>query len=633
MTSGMQSFLARGAFSAVASVFLIGSVAVAAPDGGQGPASRVANAAIGLSRIGKAVTASPAARGVDGVVGRRATVLLFVSPVCPITNQYAPELAALANAYHARGVAVVRVYSSAGATPEAITKHGAAFGLAQLPALDDRDGRLAALYGATVTPQAVLLDAKRAVRYSGRIDDRFVDRGKSRATGATTHDLREALDRVLAGKAVAVARTRAVGCAIERATPVVAETTGPTYAHDIAGLIQQNCVTCHRAGQIGPMPLETYDQVKHMASNIAAVTGTRQMPPWKAVPGSGDFVGERRLTTGQIALLKTWAERGAPGGDLALVPPEPRFAAGWTQGTPDLVLTIPTVWHTDAKSEEIYRCFVLPTGLTEDKQVVGIEYRPGNRSVVHHCLGYIDTAGKGRARDGADGRPGYTSFGGPGFLPQGELSGWAPGNLPQFLPDGVGRLLPKGSDVILQVHYHPTGKPEDDQTQVGLYFARKPVTQKLRTIPLVAKVNIPAGDAHYETTTTMNVPFDANLISVMPHMHLLGRTIDMSVTLPDGTTKPLIKVDDWYFNWQGTYTYKKALYIPKGSVVSLKATYDNSAANPRNPHSPPQPIHWGEKTTDEMCIGFISFVVADENDPTVRFLDGVFGGKHASASR
>jgi hypothetical protein len=599
------------------------------------PSARAANVVAPAPRAlsgSRAISATVPAGTLGAAAGKRATVLLFVSPVCPITNQYAPQISALTARYAARGVRFVRVYSGPGATAETAKRHGTEYRIAALASLLDPTDSLADSLGATLTPEAFVLDAARTVRYAGRIDDRFADRGKFRTTGAAKHDLRDALDRVLAGRSVTVARTRAVGCAIERPRATITA-NGPTYAHDVAAVLQQNCISCHRTGEIGPMPLETYDQARRMAANIASVTAARQMPPWKPVPGCGEFVGERRLTISQVSLLKAWSAAGAPAGDLKTAPPEPQFAKGWTLGQPDLVLNMPASWHTAADAAEIYRCFVIPTGLTEDKQVVAIEYRPGNRSVVHHCLGYIDTQGRARKRDGADGKPGYTSFGGPGFLPSGELSGWAPGNIPQFLPDGIARPLPKGSDVILQVHYHPTGKPEDDRTQVGLYFARKPITKTLRTIPLIAGVDIPAGDASYATGTTMNVPFNADIVSVMPHMHLLGKTMDMKVTLPDGTIKPLIKIDDWDFNWQGTYVYKQAMHIPKGSTISLRATYDNSSTNPRNPHSPPQPVKWGEKTTDEMCIGFISYTVDNEDDPTIRFLDKILGGGHKTASR
>ena len=285
---------------------------------------------------------------------------------------------------------------------------------------------------------------------------------------------------------------------------------------------------------------------------------------------------------------------------------------------------MPEKWKVEATGKDVYRCFVLPTGLTEDKDVVAVEYRAGNKRVVHHVIGYIDVAGAGKEKDVKDPGPGYTSFGGPGFAPFGELGGWAPGNMPSYLPEGIGRKLPAGSDVVMQVHYHADGQPEEDITQVGIYFAKKPIVKQLRIVPVVVrKLEIPAGEANHWVEATFPVPLDANVIFVAPHMHLLGRQMEMWVTMPDGTVKPIIKIDDWDFRWQDTYSYKEPLHLPKGAKVTMKARFDNSEKNPKNPNSPPKTVTWGEETTDEMCIGFLGFYADDENDPIIRLFDAV----------
>jgi len=559
-----------------------------------------------------------------GAIGRnaKAIALVFIGTHCPISNGYAPEIAATAKRYRAKGAVVALVYANTGVTRAEAEQHAKEYGLAGLPILLDPDQRLADAVGASVTPEVAVLGADHAVRYRGRIDNRYIERAASpRPNGATSHDLRSVLDAVLAGRAVATAQTRAVGCAIER--PLRTASGGPTYARDVAPILNANCVSCHQAGEIGPFPLATYEDAKLHAQNIASVASAKIMPPWKPNGMHGQFVGERRLTDAQIAVLSKWVATGAPQGDTTKpVAVAPSHASGWQLGEPDLVLTMPDAYHIPADGPDVWRCFVLPTNLPQDRQVVAIEYRAGNKSVVHHCLGFVDTTGKGRSLDAAEEGAGYTSFGGPGFLPAGDLGGWAPGNMPRFLPDGIGRPLWAKSDMILQVHYHPDGKPEEDQTSVGLYFARKPVTQRLYTLPILAKVNIPAGDAAYETARTIHVPVDADVISVTPHMHLLGRQIAMSATRPDGTTEPLIKIGDWDFNWQDTYTFVHPVHLPKGSEIALSATYDNSADNPRNPNSPPKAVGWGERTTDEMCIGFVSFVTRDTNSALVRMLEG-----------
>jgi mono/diheme cytochrome c family protein/thiol-disulfide isomerase/thioredoxin len=574
-----------------------------------------------------------ALRGVTALAPKaKTTVLVFMGTNCPISNRYAPEIATIARGVKAKGATVMLVYANAGITRAKAAQHAKEFGLGNLPILIDSTQTVADAVGATVTPEAVVLDAAKKVRYIGRIDNQNIQRASSsRPSGATSHDLRAAINAVLAGKQVAAARLPAIGCAIERAIPVRTATGVPSYAHDVAPILNRNCVSCHRSGEIGPMPLGTYAEAKQFAENIAGVTQAKQMPPWKPVGMAGSFHGERTLTDAQIKTIGAWAKGGAPAGDLKQQPPAPEFTSGWKLGKPDLVLTMPATYKIPASGPDIYRCFVIPTGLAKDQQVVAVEYRVGNNRVAHHCLGFLDTSGAARKKDADESGEGYTSFGGPGFVPTGEVGGWAPGNLPQFLPDGMGKPLDAGSDLVLQMHYHPTGKSEEDKTSVGIYFAKKPVTKRVYTLPILAQLDIPAGKADYQTSRSFTIPINAEVISVTPHMHLLGRKFSMTANLPDGTKKPIIKIDDWDFNWQDTYTYAKPLHIPKGATVTLNATYDNSASNPRNPSSPPKAVGWGEQTTDEMCIGFLSFVTDDENSALLRLLD--LGSRRRTAAR
>ena len=563
------------------------------------------------------------------VAGKTGTALVFMGTECPISKRYAPEVAAIGQDYAAQGIKIVLVYPNAGAKKADVLAQAKAWSLDSLPLLMDTTQELTDSVGATTTPEAALLDTSGNLRYRGRIDDAFAGRTNPRTSGATTHDLRQAIDALLAGKTGPVTTVAAVGCVIERGgKPIVgsmiAKATVPTFAENIAPILNKNCVSCHRSGEIGPMSLASYDDAKKYVTNIASVTQAKLMPPWKPVAGHGDFAGERRLTETEVDMLKRWADAGAPQGDPAKTPPTPTFTAGWQLGKPDLVLTMPQAWKVGQSDPDVYRCFVLPTNLTEDKDVVGVEYRAGNKSVVHHVIGYIDVAGAGRERDAKEDGPGYTAFGGPGFMPYGELGGWAPGNLPHFLPDGIGRKLPAGSDLVMQVHYHSDGKPEEDITQVGIYFAKKPVTRPYRIIPVaVPKLQITPGDANYTVSQTYPVPVDATIYQVTPHMHLLGRKIAMTATLPDGKEIPLVQIDDWDFKWQDSYTYKEPVHLPKGSKVTLTATYDNSTANPRNPNSPPKPVTWGEATTDEMCIGFLGFTADNEDDPLIKFYDAL----------
>jgi hypothetical protein len=275
---------------------------------------------------------------------------------------------------------------------------------------------------------------------------------------------------------------------------------------------------------------------------------------------------------------------------------------------------------------------VIPTGLTEGRWVAAVDFQPGNPKVVHHILSAFDVRGRARQLDAADPDPGYQVFGGFGLFPSGSLAGWAPGKRAKPLPDGLGRYLPAGSDVLLQVHYHKSGKPETDATSIGLYFAKAAVDQQVRggmvfppraRLTFRPELHIPACDPNYEVKgKTWVVPYDAHLTAVAPHMHWLGKDFLLTATRPDGSKQTLIRIDHWNFNWQGSYDFVTPVALPKGTRVDMVAHFDNSAANPSNPSAPPVDVHWGEQTTDEMCIGFLHLTRDDEhlgNKPPPRF--------------
>lgn len=387
-----------------------------------------------------------------------------------------------------------------------------------------------------------------------------------------------------------------------------------TYARDIAPIIQKNCAVCHHPGEVAPFSLVSYDDIKKRAKQISLVAQSRVMPPWKA-DSHGEFLDERRLTEDEIAALTSWADAGAPLGDPKQLPPAPTYRSGWKLGDPDLVVGMSEPYSVAADGRDVYRCFVIPTDYKEDRYVSALEVHPGNRAVVHHVIAYLDTSGQGRALDAKDPGPGYTSSGGgPGFLPAGFLGGWAPGNEPRLLPDGVGTLLPKGSDIVLEVHYHKDGKPETDKTEVGVHFCKTPVDKRLRMLPILNPFfKLEPGDSNAIVRAGFPIWQDITVLGVTPHMHLLGRDMQVSAKLPDGAAKKIVHVPDWDFNWQITYMFKEPLKLPKGTELSLVARYDNSEQNPRNPNTPPKPVTWGEQTTDEMCIAFLGYTVDSEH--------------------
>ena len=392
--------------------------------------------------------------------------------------------------------------------------------------------------------------------------------------------------------------------------PDIVQGSVPTFHRDIAPILQARCQVCHRPDQVGPFPLETFEQARKRGPDIAEVVEERRMPPWKPVAGFGPKLAhDRSLPPAEVELIRAWAHGGMPEGDVKDRRPSRTFAAGWTLGTPDLILEPAEDFPLVAGGPDVYRCFVIPTNLPGDVYVSAVEYRPGNGRVVHHAMAFVEVAGRARLRDEAEAGPGYTSYSGPGVDIVGDLGGWAAGNDPVHLPDGLGRLLPKGADVILQVHYHPSGKREVDRTRIGFYFARKPVRQTLQWVGVTTKnIHLDAGQDRVEVRARWTVPVDVEVLSVVPHMHQLGRDMEVTVTSPNGRKAPLIRVADWDPAWQGTYTFAQSIRLVRGSIVETVAHYDNSAGNPRNPNSPPRDVKYGFEMFDEMSVAYLGVV-------------------------
>jgi hypothetical protein len=392
-------------------------------------------------------------------------------------------------------------------------------------------------------------------------------------------------------------------------------TASPTFSNEVVRIFQQHCQTCHRAGDIAPFALTSYADAKPRAALIKFMTQTRQMPPWKAADGCGEFVDERRLSADEIATIGKWVDAGAPEGNPSQLPAPRQFPTGWSLGTPDLLLAN-AEGFTPPPHTDTYRCFTLPTNLTSDKFVRAVDTHPGDRTTVHHVLTFIDTTGASLALDEAEPGPGYTCFGGPGFDTTGTLGGWAPGMRPLELPENVALPLPAGARIVMQVHYHPHGSHGEhgtpDRTEFGVYFSDAVSPKELRIIPLINDTfTIPPHDANYRVDAEfpIPIPFPLKLWLIAPHMHLLGRKMKVEMTPHNGMPECLVEIDDWDFNWQGAYRYVEPVNIPAGARISLTAYYDNSSNNPRNPNEPPQPVSWGEATTDEMCLAFLGVTI------------------------
>ncbi len=389
----------------------------------------------------------------------------------------------------------------------------------------------------------------------------------------------------------------------------------PTYDKDVAPILQNHCANCHRPGQVAPFSLLSYNDAAKRAALIGDVTASRFMPPWKPVPGFGDFKDPNYLSDAELATLTNWVKAGATEGNASDLPPAPHFPDGWQLGKPDLILKMSQPFQIPAEGEDIYQCFVLPLNLPNGASVAAVEIHPGNRKVLHHTILYLNNNGEALAKDKETAGPGYRCFGGPGVRAAGSLGGWVPGAKPHVLPAGTATAVPPNADVVMQNHYHPSGKSETDQSELGIYFAKGPIDKTVFSIPMMHRdLTIPAGDAHYLVTSSFVTPIDLEVIAIAPHMHLLGRDMKVTATLPDGHVTSMIWIKDWDFNWQGQYQYKTPLSLPKGTKIELQTIYDNSSNNPKNPNAPPQLVHWGENTTDEMCIAFIQVETKNPQD-------------------
>lgn len=414
---------------------------------------------------------------------------------------------------------------------------------------------------------------------------------------------------VIAATAVALVALAAPPSTSQDSVPMtrINEIKEVTYAGQVAQILNDKCVSCHRPGEAAPFSLIGYENARKFSKTIAIVTETKRMPPWKALPGDVSFYDEAHLSDEQIKLLAAWADAGAPRGDASKEPKPPTFAEGWRLGDPDLLWSMPYEHTLGSEGKDEYWNFVIKNDQKEPIWVSAIDVRPGNRQVVHHVIAFLDKRGRGenlaKGEDG-DGKLGYkTEGGGIGFTPDGAVGGWAPGATSRRLPDDAGFLVEPGTDVILQVHYSLSGKPEKDKTEVAVYLNKGKVTRPVELAWIANPfINIKPGLADQKFSQTITLPSAIRVYSVMPHMHLLGRSMTATAELPDGKSINLIDVQDWDFNWQLIYAVKAELVLPKGTKLTVRATYDNSSENPFQPNDPPRAVRWGEATTDEMML-------------------------------
>jgi Flp pilus assembly protein TadD len=401
--------------------------------------------------------------------------------------------------------------------------------------------------------------------------------------------------------------------ALRAATPPV------TFYKNIAPIVYQNCSTCHRPGESAPFSLLNYDDVKRHASQIADVTKQRYMPPWLPEDGHIQFEEERHLTDQQIQLIQDWVKQGAPAGQPADGPPAPKFASEWALGQPDLILRVAQPYHLAADGPEIFYNFVLPVPITQTRWVKAMEVRPGNSKVFHHANVIIDRSGSSLRKET---KPG-AGFAGMDlsveedtFDPDGHFLSWKPGSEPVVEPDGMAWRAEPGMDLVLNVHLRRTGKEETVSPVIGLYFTDKPQTKFPMLVQLEhdGVINIPPGDKDFVVTDEFQCPLDLRVLAIYPHAHYLATDMEADATLPDGSKKVLVHIPHWDLSWQGVFRLKDPLILPKGTMISMKYHYDNSAANPLNPNRPPKVVKGGNEAVDEMSHFWLQVLPVGDTD-------------------
>jgi mono/diheme cytochrome c family protein len=415
-----------------------------------------------------------------------------------------------------------------------------------------------------------------------------------------------------------------------------------TFSAHIAPIVFENCTGCHHPGEAVPFTLMNYDEVKQRGRTIAAVTERRYMPPWHGASEMGHFRDERRLTDEQIKLIRTWVDNGMPAGDLSKVPPTPRYTEGWRLGPPDLVVKMDQSFEVPASGPDLFRNFAIKLNLRETKWVRAIDFRPSAR-VSHHAIFFLDSSGEAMRQQSLEKEPGFAGMSfltaslasrgledilragtpGQGGSSQIQLFGlgvWTVGASPHPLPEGLARPVAAGSDLVLQMHFHPTGKVEREQATIGFYFADKPPVKTLTQLVLPAAVgffsglDLPPGGKNISIRDSFTMPVDVDVVAMTAHAHYLATKMTMKATPPGGATRVLAGVPKWDFNWQDRYTFMEPVRLPRGTLLEVEIQYDNSADNPNNPRNPPQRVLWGEQSTDEMGGISLELVAAREED-------------------
>lgn len=599
----------------------------------------------------------------------KATVLVFMGTECPVSNGYAPRLSDLVTKYKDKGVVIVGINPNEQDDAEAIANHARNFKLS-FPVLKDADGKLAARLNVQRIPEVFVLDGQRFVRYRGRIDDQFTPIAKKERanTREMLNALNAVLAGEEVKVAFTPVAGCLVGRTKTPATSV--EGTAINYSKHVAPIIQKHCQVCHRAGEVGPFKLMNYKDAAAWADNIKEVVTEGRMPPWHADPKVGHFSNDRRLTDDEKKTLLTWIDQGCVKGNPADEPAPRQYVTGWSIGKPDVVLQMTKTIKIPASAGPLgmpYQYVQVGEEFKEDTWVQAAEARPGNRELVHHIIAYVmppkdyvdpdllvltpetikelqkhmpagtslgggqrqqqaqpDKQGNNANNANARRAPGGLANLARAFLPnsgaqlqrrppsldgigQGMLIAYAPGDQPMILQPGQAKKIPKGSTIVLQMHYTPNGKEGEDCSSIGLIYAKEPPKVEVRTRSVAnPRFEIPPGATSHKVEAVKLFEKDAVIVSLLPHMHYRGKSFYYEIVYPDGKRQPLLSVPKYDFNWQTTYELAEPIKVPAMTRIDCTAYFDNSKDNPFNPN-PKATVYWGEQTWEEMMIGFIDY--------------------------
>ena len=516
-------------------------------------------------------------------------VVAFTSTTCPVSKRYGPSLARLEKEVQSKGfhmlfVNPMKSESSADMKAQGFTA----------PYVQDAKGTLTAALDARTTTEVFLLDSSRTLLYRGALDDQYglaynLDAPQQRY-------LAEAIDEVLAGRHPHVAATEAPGCELDRPDHGATSSTSVTYHRDVARILAQNCVQCHHDGGIAPFALDSADEVQDRAKTIRRVVAEGTMPPWFAKDDKPNrWANDHSLAARDKADLLAWINStDRPMGDPATAPRPIVFPKdGWLNGEPDAVFEFAKAQPVKAEGKMPYVTVTVPTGLTEDHWVQSIEIQPGQRQVVHHVIVFaLDPKHKGER------------------LAQHEtfFAAYVPGNSGDIFPTGFAKKLPAGAVLSFQMHYTPNGKPTEDKTRIAFRWARQSPKYELKVASVSnGRISIPPGAANHIETAQRPAPEDMNLVGFMPHMHVRGKAFRYEIVQPAGN-QLVLDIPRYDFNWQLMYRLNEPLHMPRGTVMKVTATFDNSPGNKANP-DPAKTVRWGPQTEDEMMIGYIAYFV------------------------